>query len=260
MLMMKWKKMTVMVDDAEFSTDEGSVDDLCTEMFNGGNVIDNIVNDDTIDVDGFVDSLYAENVIDDWVVGDELAVADTSNAAAVDTFDSDLAVDNTIDGWVVSNNSGDDDTVDNDGFGNNFDADDTTDDKVVGDNATNDANEDEDIGVNVVAFDTVDDEYFGVNAVSKDDAGFDVNVASSSFNINDENVGDDIAADNTVRKDDVVDTRAGDGTRADFVAHIITDGDDNACKGNNAAALDVNTDGDFNGKMVTLRMIFMATK
>ena len=83
--------------------------------------------------------------------------------------------------------------------------------------------------------------------MSKDDAGFDVNVASSSFNINDENVGDDIAADNTVRKDDVVDTRAGDGTRADFAAHIITDGDDNACKGNNAAAVDVNTNGDFNG-------------
>ena len=170
-------------DDADFSTDGGGVDDLCIEMLNGGDVIDNIVNDDSIDVDGFVDSISAENVIDDWVVGDELAVADTGNAAVVHTFDNDLAAvhtfdndfaaDNTIDRWVVSNNSGDDDTSDNDGFGNNFDADDTTDDKVVGDNATNDANEDEDVGVNVVAFDTVDDEKFGVNAVSKDDTGFD---------------------------------------------------------------------------------------
>ena len=160
-------------DDADFSTDEGGVDDLCIEMLNGGDVIDNIVNDDSIDVDGFVDTISAENVIDDWVVGDELAVADTGNAAAVHTFDNDLAADNTIDRWVVSNNSGDDDTSDNDGFGNNFDADDTTDDKVVGDNASNDANEDEDVGVNVVAFDTVDDENFGVNAVSKDDTGFD---------------------------------------------------------------------------------------
>ena len=242
-------------DDADFSTDEGGVDDLCTEMFNGGDVIDNIVDNDTIDDDDFFESISAENVIDDWVVGDDVAVADSvgkvdGNAAAVDTFDNDLASDNTIDGWIVDNNSGDDDTGVNDGFGNNFDANDTTDDKVVGDNASNDANEDEDVGVNVVAFDTVDDEYFGINAasaVSKDDAGFDVNVASSSFDINDGNVGDDIAADNTVRKDDVVETRAGDGTRADFAAHIITDGDDNACKGDNAAAVDVNTDGDFNG-------------
>ena len=83
--------------------------------------------------------------------------------------------------------------------------------------------------------------------MSKDDAGVDVNVASSSVNINDENVGDDIAADNTVWRDDVVDARAGDFTRADFAAHNITDGDDNACKGNNAAAVDVNTDRDSNG-------------
>ena len=83
--------------------------------------------------------------------------------------------------------------------------------------------------------------------MSKDDAGVDVNVASSSFNINDENVGDDIVADNTVRKDDVVDARAGDGTRADFAAHNITDSDGNACKVNNGAAVDVNTDGDSNG-------------
>ena len=121
----------------------------------GGDVIDNIVNDDTIDDDGFFDSISAENVIDDWVVGDDLAVADSvgkvdGNAAAVDTFDNDLASDNTIDGWVVGNNSGGDDTGDNDGF-DNFDADDTTHDKVVGDNATNDANEDEDVGVIVVA-------------------------------------------------------------------------------------------------------------
>ena len=40
--------------------------------------------------------------------------------------------------------------------------------------------------------------------------------------------------------DDVVDTRAGDGTRADFAADNITGGDDTACKGNNAAAVDVN--------------------
>ena len=51
---------------------------------------------------------------------------------------------------------------------------------------------------------------------------------------------DDIAADNTLRMDDVVDTRAGDGTRADFAADNITGGDDTACKGNNAAAVDVN--------------------
>ena len=48
-------------------------------MFNGGGggvVIDNNVNDDTIKDDGFVDSISAENVVDDWVVGDNLAVAD----------------------------------------------------------------------------------------------------------------------------------------------------------------------------------------
>ena len=121
---------------------------------------------------------------------------------------------------------------------------------MVGDNDTNDVNEDEGVGVNVVAFDTVDDEYFGVNAtsaVSKDNAGVDIDVASSSFNINDENVGDDIAADNTFRKDDLVDARADDGIRADFAAHDITDGDDNACKSKNSAAVDVNTDGNFNG-------------
>ena len=83
--------------------------------------------------------------------------------------------------------------------------------------------------------------------MSKDNAGVDIDVASSSFNINDENVGDDIAADNTFRKDDLVNARAGDGTTADFAVHIVTNGDDNACKGNNAAAVDVNTDGDFNG-------------
>ena len=83
--------------------------------------------------------------------------------------------------------------------------------------------------------------------MSKDNAGVDIDVASSSFNINDENVGDDIAADNIFRKDDHVNARADDGTKADFAAHDITDGDDNACKGNNAATVDVNTDGDFNG-------------
>ena len=47
-------------------------------MFNGGGgvVIDNNVNDDTIKDDGFVDSISTENVVDDWVVGDNLAVAD----------------------------------------------------------------------------------------------------------------------------------------------------------------------------------------
>ena len=34
-------------------------------MFNGGGVIDNNVNDDTINDDGFVDSISTENVIDD---------------------------------------------------------------------------------------------------------------------------------------------------------------------------------------------------
>ena len=34
-------------------------------MFNGGDVIDNSVNDDTINDDGFVDSISTENVIDD---------------------------------------------------------------------------------------------------------------------------------------------------------------------------------------------------
>ena len=34
-------------------------------MFNGGDVIDNNVNDDTINDDGFVDSISTENVIDD---------------------------------------------------------------------------------------------------------------------------------------------------------------------------------------------------
>lgn len=33
----------------------------------------------------------------------------------------------------------------------------------------------------------------------------------------------------------------------DFAADNITDGDDTAWKGNNAAAVDVNTDGDSNG-------------
>ena len=47
--------------------------------------------------------------------------------------------------------------------------------------------------------------------------------------------------------DDVVDARAGDGTRADFAADNITDGDDIACNGNNAADVDVNTHGDSNG-------------
>ena len=45
-------------------------------MGGGGVVIDNNVNDDTIKDDGFVDSISAENVVDDWVVGDNLAVAD----------------------------------------------------------------------------------------------------------------------------------------------------------------------------------------
>ena len=74
-------------------------------MFNGGDVIDNNVNDDTIDDDGFVDSISTENVIDYWVVGDDLADADIvekgdagGNAAAADTVDNDLAVDDTIDG------------------------------------------------------------------------------------------------------------------------------------------------------------------
>ena len=52
-------------DDADFSTDEGGVDNLCTEMFNGGDVIDNIVDNDTIDDDDFFESISAENVIDD---------------------------------------------------------------------------------------------------------------------------------------------------------------------------------------------------
>ena len=34
-------------------------------MFNGGDVIDNNVNDGTINDDGFVDSISTENVIDD---------------------------------------------------------------------------------------------------------------------------------------------------------------------------------------------------
>ena len=73
-------------------------------MFNGGDVIDNDVNDDTTD-DGFVDSISTENVIDYWVVGDDLADADIvekgdagGNAAAADTVDNDLAADDTIDG------------------------------------------------------------------------------------------------------------------------------------------------------------------
>ena len=52
-------------DDADFSTDEGGVDDLSTEMFNDGDVIDNNVNDDTINDAGFVDRISTENVIDD---------------------------------------------------------------------------------------------------------------------------------------------------------------------------------------------------
>ena len=51
-------------DDADFSTDEGGVD-LSTEMFNGRDVIDNNVNDDTINDAGFVDRISTENVIDD---------------------------------------------------------------------------------------------------------------------------------------------------------------------------------------------------
>ena len=87
-------------------------------MFIGGDVIDNNVNNDTIDDDGFVHRISTENIIDDWVVDDDLAVAHTvekgdvgGNVAAVDTVDNnDLAADDTIDGWVVCNNSGDDDT------------------------------------------------------------------------------------------------------------------------------------------------------
>ena len=57
--------------------------------------------------------------------------------------------------------------------------------------------------------------------MSKNDTGVDVNVASSSVNINDENFGDDIAADNTVWRDDVVDARAGDGTIGAILLHTI---------------------------------------
>ena len=96
-------------NDTDLITDEGGVDDLSTEMFDGGDLIDNNVNDGTINEDGFVDRISIGNIIDDEDVDDDLAVADTvekgdvgSNAAAVDTDDNDgfnnnLAVDNTID-------------------------------------------------------------------------------------------------------------------------------------------------------------------
>ena len=216
-------------------------------MFDDGHVIGNNVNDDTINNDGFVDSISTENI----------AVADTvekdvgGNVAAVATIEyTILAADDTIDDWVVGNNSGNDDTSDGDGFGNNFAVDDTSDDKVVGDNATDDANDVKDVGVNVVAFDTVDDEYFSENASSavvNDEAGVNANFASSFFNIDDDNVGVDIAADNTVRKDDVVDARAGDCTMDDFAVDDVTDGDDTAYKVNNAGAVVINTGGDSTG-------------
>ena len=165
-------------NDADFSSDEGSVDDLSTEMCDGGDVIDNNVNDDAINDDGFVDSISTGNINDDEDISDDLAVANTfekgdvgGNAAAVDTDDNDgftnnVAADNTTEDWVVGNNPGNDNTGDEDGFVNNFAVDDTTDDKVVCDNATDDANDDKDVGVNVVAFDTVDDEYFSENVTS----------------------------------------------------------------------------------------------
>lgn len=102
-------------DDTDFSTDEGGVDDLSSEMFCGGDVIDTNVNDGTINEDGFVDSISTGNIINDEGFSDDPAVADTvekgdvgSNAAAVDTDDNDgfnnLAVDDTIDDWVAGNN------------------------------------------------------------------------------------------------------------------------------------------------------------
>ena len=147
-------------------------------MCDGGDVIDNNVNDDAINDDGFVDSISTGNINDDEDISDDLAVANTfekgdvgGNAAAVDTDDNDgftnnVAADNTTEDWVVGNNPGNDNTGDEDGFVNNFAVDDTTDDKVVCDNATDDANDDKDVGVNVVAFDTVDDEYFSENVTS----------------------------------------------------------------------------------------------
>ena len=240
--------------DTDFSTSEGGVDDLSAKMFDDGDVIDNNVNDDTINDDGFVDNISTGNIIDDEDVADDPVVADTiekyvgGNAATGFTVDNNnLAAHDTIDNWVVGNNPGNDDTGDEDGFGNNFAVNDTADDKVGGDNATGDANDDKDVGVNVVAFDTVNDEYFGENAtsaVANDDPGVDVNFASSSFNIDDDNVGDD----NTVRKDDVVDACAGDSTMDDGAVDDISDGDDTADEVNdNAAAVVINTDGDSTG-------------
>ena len=116
-------------DDTDFSTDECCVDDLSSEMFGGGDVIDTNVNDGTINEDGFVDSISTGNIINDEGVSDDPAVADTvekgdvgSNTAAVDTDDNDgfnnnLAVDDTIDDWVAGNNPDGDKTGDEDGFG-----------------------------------------------------------------------------------------------------------------------------------------------
>ena len=241
-------------EDTDFSTSEGGVDDLSAKMFDDGDVIDNNVNDDIINDDGFVDNISTGNIIDDKDVGDDPVVADTvekyvgGNAAAGFTVDNNnLAADDTIDDWVVGNNPGNDGTGDEDGFGNNFAVNDTADDKVGGDNAIGDANDDKDVGVNFVAFDTVNDEYFGENAasaVANDDPGVDVNFASSSFNIDDDNVGDD----NTARKHDVVDACAGDSTMDDGTVYDISDGNDTAEEVNdNAAAIVINTDGDSTG-------------
>ena len=110
--------------DTDFSTSEGGVDDLSAKMFDDGDVIDNNVNDDTINDGGFVDNISTGNIIDDEDVGDDPVVADTiekyvgGNAAAGFTVDNNnLAADDTIDDWVVGNNPGNDDTGDEDNCG-----------------------------------------------------------------------------------------------------------------------------------------------